>query len=134
MMENAAHETAFNEKVKARLNSDEWDIQVARNVLQRRRRKRYMIAAFGSTVSLAVAASLIFAILPGMQGGTFQGGEALNRFVNAQIEGTWEKVFAESTPAEGNETVLVDIQYDRSMDTMIDDALAQRISTQKLPQ
>lgn len=132
-METEAHETVFNEKVKARLNSDEWDIQIARNVLRNHRRKRYTIAAFGSAVSLAVAASLIFAILPGMQGGTLQGGEALNRFVNAQIEGTWEKVFAESAPAEGNETVLVDTQYDRNMDTIIDETLAQRNSAQRLP-
>jgi hypothetical protein len=132
MMETTAHETAFDEKVKAKLNSDEWDIQIARNVLRRRRRKRYTIAAFGSAISLAVAASLIFAILPGMQSGTLQG-EALNGFVNAQVEGTWKKAFAGSALPEGSETELVDIQYDRSMDTMIDRTLAQRNSTQILP-
>ena len=132
-METMDHETAFDEKVKARLNNDEWNVQIAKNVLRSRRRKRYTIAAFGSAVSLAVAASLIFAILPGMQGGTLQGGEALNKFVNAQIEGTWEKVFTESAPAEGNEMVLVDTQDDRSMDTMIDETLAQRNFAQKLP-
>ena len=131
MMETEAHETEFNEKVKARLDSDEWDVQVARNVL-RRRQRRYTIAVVGSAVSLAVAASLIFAILPGMQGGTLQG-EELNRFVNAQVEGTWGKVFAESALAEGSEMVFVDIQSDKSMDKMIDDTLAQRISAQKLP-
>jgi DNA-directed RNA polymerase specialized sigma24 family protein len=132
MMKTVDHKTAFDEKVKTRLNSDEWDIRIARNVLRSRRRKRYTIAAFGSAVSLAVAASLIFAILPDMQGETLQGGEALNRFVNAQVEGTWEKVFAESAPDEGNETVFVDIQSDKSMDTMIDETLAQRNSAQKL--
>jgi hypothetical protein len=81
---------------------------------------------------LAVAASLIFAILPGMQSGTLQG-EALNGFVNAQVEGTWKKAFAGSALPEGSETELVDIQYDRSMDTMIDRTLAQRNSTQILP-
>jgi len=125
-METVAHETAFDEKVEARLNSNEWDIQVARNVLRRRRRKRYTIAAVGSAASLAMAASLIFAILPGMQGGTIEG-EELNRFVNAQVEGTWKKVFAGNALPDDSETVLIEARYDTSMDTMIDETLAQRL-------
>jgi hypothetical protein len=126
MMETMAHETAFDDKVKARLNSDEWDIQIARSVLRKHRRKRYAIAAIGSIASMAVAASLIFAILPGMQGGTPEG-EALNRFVNAQVEGTWKKVFTGNALPDDSETVLIEAQYDTSMDAMIDETLAQRL-------
>ncbi len=112
-MKQETRERALNEQVAARLKSPGWDIQIARNVLKKRRRRNYTFAAVGS-VSLAMAASLMFAILPGMLGGASEG-DLLSQFVNAQVEGTWQKVFAES-----------ETQFDRSTDTLIDETLAQR--------
>jgi hypothetical protein len=125
-MKIQARETAFNERVEARLDSSEWNMQIARNVLRRRRRRTYSIAAAGSAVSLAMAASLIFAILPGIRGGTSEGAE-LNQFVNAQVDGTWKKVFIEGTHPDDSETVLGEAQYDMNTDTLIDETLAQRL-------
>ncbi len=119
-------ETAFNKKVEDRLRSSEWNMQIARNVLQRRSRRKYIIAAAGSAASLAMAASLIFAILPGFRGETTEGAE-LNQFVNAQIEGTWKKVFSGNGIPDDNETILGQSQDYTSTDTLIDETLAQRL-------
>jgi len=114
-MKYKTRETAFNEQVEARMKSSDWDMQIARNVLKKRRKRNYALAAVGSVASLAIAASLVFAILPGMLGGSSEGAR-LNQFVNAQVEGTWQKVFSES-----------EAQYDASTDTLIDETLAQRL-------
>jgi hypothetical protein len=124
-MKNQTRETAFNEQVAARLKSADWDIQIAGNVLRRRRKRNYTFAAVGSAASLAMAASLIFAILPGMLGGTSDGAR-LNQFVNAQVEGTWKKVFTESALPDDSKTVLVEYQDDTDTDELIDETLAQR--------
>jgi hypothetical protein len=115
-MKNETRERAFNEQVAVRLKSSDWDLQIARNVLTRRRRRmNYIFAAASSAASLAMAASLIFAVLPGMLDGASEGAR-LNQFVNAQVEGTWQKVFAES-----------ETQYDTGTDALIDETLAQRL-------
>lgn len=124
-MRTETREKAFDEKVTARLNNPDWDLQIARNVLGKRRRKNLAFAAAGSAVSLAMAASLIFAVLPGMLGGASEGAR-LNQFVNAQVEGTWKKVFSESEIMDDSETVLAGYQYDSSTDDLIDETLAQR--------
>ncbi|OHD64341.1 MAG: hypothetical protein A2176_01770 [Spirochaetes bacterium RBG_13_51_14] len=125
MMDTAAHERAFNKNIRDRLNSDEWSFQVARGVM-RHRRKRFAVAAVGSTATAAAAASLVIALLYWFQAGSTDG-ERLNRFVNAQVVGTWKKVFTDSSLPGENDTILVDAQYDESLDSMIEATLLQRL-------
>jgi hypothetical protein len=125
MMETM-NEKRFDDRIAARLKSDEWDLRIAGRVLRRRRTKRLGIAAAGTASSLALAATLVFAVLPGLWGGA-KTGEELNYFVNAQVTGTWNTVFTESAMAVGTESSVTDAQYDDDMDAMIDETLEQRL-------
>ncbi|MBN2160989.1 MAG: hypothetical protein JW807_16480 [Spirochaetes bacterium] len=119
------HDNKFNEAIEARLRSGEWDRSIAGRVLRRRRRKLYMRGAVGSAASMALAASLIFGIIPAFRGGTVEG-EAMNRFVNAQVEGVWGRTAQVSGVQESNDVLIVDARYDTSTDIMIEQALEGR--------
>lgn len=115
----------FNEAIEARLSSGEWDRSIAGKVLRRRRRKLYVRGAVGSAASMALAASLIFGIIPAFQGGTVEG-EAMHRFVNAQVEGVWGRTAQAGAVQVSNDVLIVDARYDTSTDIMIEQALEGR--------
>lgn len=119
------HEKTFDDRIAVRLNSDEWDLRIS-GLVRQRRRKRLGIAAAGTASSLALAATLVFAVLPGLWGGA-TAGEELNYFVNAQVTGTWNTVFTGSAQAVVTESSDANDQFDNDMDTMIDETLAQRL-------
>lgn len=121
----ALHEKKFNEDIDSRLRSGEWDRTIACNVLRKRRRTLYARGAVGSAVSMALAASLIFGILPLFRNGTAEG-EAMNSFVNAQVDGVWEHA-AVNWDQEPDDAALVDARYDAGTDVMIDQALEGRL-------
>lgn len=120
------HEKEFDDRIEARLKSDEWDFGIAGTVNRRRRRKTMGIAAAGTASSLALAAMLAVAVLPGLWGGA-KAGEQLHSFVNAQVAGTWNTVFPGSVLAAGTDVSSADEQYDDDVDTIIEETLAQRL-------
>ncbi len=125
MMETL-HEKLFDDRIAARLKSEEWNIGIAGAVNRRRRTRRLGFAAAGTISSLALAAMLAIAVLPGLWGGS-KAGEELNYFVNAQVAGTWNTVFAGGAQVVGTDASVVDERYDEDMDAVIDEALAQRL-------
>lgn len=120
------HEKKFNEAIESRLRSGEWNRTIAGNVLRRRRRALYLRGAVGSAASMALAASLVFGIIPAFQYGTVEG-EAMNRFVNAQVDGVWDHAVAATGDNQGDEAVIVEARYDNSTDIMIDQTLEGRL-------
>jgi hypothetical protein len=124
-MEPVNNEKLFDDRINARLKSETWDLGVARNVFRRRRRKHYLFGISGSVGSMA-AAVLLALFLTAAPEGT-QYGEGMNRFVNAQVQGTWNQVFAGSQAQDSREAVFGEAEYDASVDTMIDETLSERL-------
>lgn len=119
------NEQFYDSRINARMKSAEWDLGMARNVLRRRRRKQYLLGASGSAGSVA-AAVILALFLTAMPAGT-RYGEGLNSFVNAQVQGTWNQVFAGANAQVKTNSVFVEAEFDQSVDTMIDETLAQRL-------
>ncbi|HOT46846.1 MAG TPA: hypothetical protein PLM53_17940 [Spirochaetota bacterium] len=125
MMETINHEKLFNDRINARLRSEEWDLGVARDVFRRRRNRHYLIGASGSLGSMA-AAVLVALFLTAAPDAT-RYGEGVNALVNAQIQGTYNQVFAGRTAADNSTAVFAEAQFDDSTDAMIDETLEQRL-------
>ncbi len=119
------NEEIMDREIEVRMRSEVWDRGVARGVFRRRRLKRYVAMASGAAASMAAAAVLFIAILPGIRGGYVEG-EALNGFVNAQVEGTWKSVF-DAELQNGGESLVSDARYDDSLDVFIADTLELRL-------
>ena len=117
------HDEQFNREILSRLESDQWNNMIAGRVLQKRRNRRMRIAA--GTASLATAALILFAIVP-VNTGNDEYGDSMNSFVNTQLRGTWTKVFANSNLPEVDSVVMMEAQYDDSVDDFIDTTLVQR--------
>ena len=109
-------EALFNAQIDARLKSDAWNREVARNVYRQRRKTRYRTGVSGLIGSLAAAALIALFLTTGIQEGSREGDE-LNALVNAQVEGTWNRVFADTRVPESDDT----------LDALIDDTLAERL-------
>lgn len=117
------HDEQFNREILSRLESDQWNNTIAGRVFQKRRNRRMRIAA--GTASLATAALILIAILP-MNTGNNEYGDSMNSFVNTQLRGTWTKVFANSNLPEADSVVMMEAQYDDTVDDFIDTTLVQR--------
>lgn len=115
-MKAVNNEALFNAEIDERLKSDAWNREIARNVYGQRRKTRNRIGVIGSIGSLAAAALITLFLTTGIQEGSREGDE-LNAFVNAQVEGTWNRVFADTRVPESDDT----------LDAMIDDTLAERL-------
>ncbi len=125
MREAMNHEKLFNDRINARLNSDEWDLGVARDVFHRRRRKHYIFGVSGSLGSMAAAVLVVLFLTAAPEATKY--GEGLNSLVNAQVQGTWNQVFAGIQAAESDTAVFVEAEYDESVDAMIDETLSERL-------
>jgi len=125
-MMKTMHEKLFDDRIASRLKSDEWDLGIAGAVNRRRRSRKIGFAAAGTISSLALAAMLAIAVLPGLWGGAGAGGD-LNYFVNAQVAGTWNTVFTGAGQAVESDASVVDPGYEDDIDTFIDDTLAMRL-------
>jgi hypothetical protein len=124
-MEPVNNERLFNERIDARLKSAEWDLGMARTVLGRRRRKRYILGISGSVGSMAAAALVALLVTAAPEGTPY--GEELHSLVNAQVQGTWNQVFADRRVVDGGRAIFEETQFDTTVDTMIDETLAQRL-------
>lgn len=124
-MKTTGHERALDAAVRSRMEDSAWDLAVARGVLKKRRGK-IIRSAVASAASLAAAASLVFALTTATLTGSSEGA-ALNSFVNAQVEGTWQDVSHREDAAGSVEPLLADAVTDESLDAVIDDALARRL-------
>jgi len=125
MMKTTDHNRAFDAAVRSRLEDSAWDLGIARGVLKKRRRK-VVLSAVASVASLAATASLVFTLTTATITGSPEGA-ALNSFVNAQVEGTWQNVYSRADATGSGEALLVDAELDDSLDTVIDDALSRRL-------
>jgi hypothetical protein len=124
-VETTNHEKFFNDRIDARLRSDEWDLGVARKIIRRRRKKQYLIGASGSLGSMAAAVLVAFFITAAPEATRY--GEGVNTLVNAQVQGTYSQVFPERASAESSAAVFAEAQFDDSTDTMIEETLEQRL-------
>jgi len=124
-MEPVNNERLFSERIDARLKSAEWDLGVARGVLGRRRRNRY-IFGFSGSIGFVAAAVLVALFLTASPEAT-QYGEGLHSLVNAQVRGTWNQVFADRQTVESDASIFVETQDDAGVDAMIDATLSQRL-------
>lgn len=120
------HNRAFDDAIRSRLEDDTWDRGIARGVLRKRRSRKVVLSAVASVASLAAAASLVFTLTTATITGSPEGA-ALNSFVNAQVEGTWQNVYSRADATESGEALLVDAELDESLDAVIDDALSRRL-------
>lgn len=124
-MEPGNNEGFFNERIDARLKSAEWDLAMARTVLGRRRKKRYILGVSGSVGSMAAAALVALLVTAAPEVTPY--GEGLHSLVNAQVRGTWNQVFADRQASESDTSIFVETQDDPGVDTIIDETLAQRL-------
>ena len=124
-METINHDMLCNDRIEARLRSDEWDLGVERNVIRRRRKKQYLIGASGSLGSMAAAVLVALCLTAAPEATRY--GEGVNTLVNAQVQGTYDQVFAGRTASESGNAVFAEAQFDDSTDAMIDETLAERL-------
>lgn len=124
-MEPVNNERLFNERIDARLKSAEWDLGVARGVLGRRRRNRYIFGFSGSIASMAAAVILVLVMTAAPE--RTPNGEGLHSLVNAQVRGTWNQVFADRQVVESDASIFVETQDDAGVDAMIDATLSERL-------
>ncbi len=121
MMER--HDEIMEREIEKRMASDLWDRGVARSVVRRRRAR--FAGASGAAASLAAAALIFFAVLPGLRQGPTEG-EALYRFVTAQVDGTWGRVFEGDAPT-GPTAAVLEENFDNGLDDLIGEALTSRL-------
>jgi hypothetical protein len=125
-MKTTNHEKVFDTIIEARMHSDTWDNQIAHRVIGRRKKRQYAAVSTCVASSMAAAAIIIFAILPGFRNSA-QEVEGLNNLINAQIAGTRQDALAGVIINRNYDIQHVDAQYDESLDDLIDDTLVQRL-------
>ncbi len=116
-------EEIMNQEITSRLGSEEWNTLMAARVFKERRSRR--IQFVGVAASLATAAVILLAILP-LNKAVNGYGDSMNSFVNSQLRGTWNNVFANSSLPEADSVVMMEAQYDDSMDNFISTTMDQR--------
>ncbi len=79
------------EEIRKRLESDDWNIRIARGVRHARRKSR-IIWISSSSASVAVA-SLIVAVFIGFGSRESSPQSELHAFIGKQVEGTYQQVF-----------------------------------------
>lgn len=124
-MKTTDHNRAFDLAIRSRQEDGAWDLGIARGVVKIRRR-RVVLSAVATAASLAAAASLVFTLTTATITGSPEGAE-LNSFVNAQVQGTWQKVYSRADATASGDALLVDAELDESLDAVIDDALSRRL-------
>ena len=113
----------MNHEISSRLGSEEWNTMMAEKVFKKRRNRRIQLA--GGAASLATAALILLAILP-LNRAASGYGDNMNSFVNSQLRGTWNRVFANSSLPEADSVVMIEARYDDSMDSFISNTMDQR--------
>src|SRR5208337_3407164 len=83
-------ETSFDRIIDDRLASDDWNLQIARSLIKRKRRKKNIFMVSGLAISLAAGAFISSMLMP-VSRNVISEGEELNNFIQAQVDGTWRK-------------------------------------------
>ncbi len=117
-------ETSFDGIIEARLASDDWNLQIARRLLRRKRRKNIFIVS-GLAIALVAGAFISSMIMPVSLNAVAEG-EELNNFIQAQVDGTWRINSVSTVQVGKNEISFVGAQYDASLDEMIEETLSER--------
>lgn len=97
-----------------RLNNDQWDSLISKNVLKKRRLKNRTIISSTAAVAASLVVAFVFTLNPFDENKTVDQN-TLNSFISKQIEG----VYKEAVTVNAN-TKSMDI------DSLIDDTITER--------
>lgn len=115
-------ELRMEDEIRKRINSQEWDSKIATNVTKlhkRRIKKNIFVVSLSSLAATVVFVFLLF-LNPGNQ-----SPDKYEKFIQAQIEGTYSEVFNENylqNRSNNSDDIIV---YD-NIDLLIDSALSRR--------
>ncbi len=113
----------FDDEIKIRENSPEWDIEIASKVISKVRKSRVKHSITISLSSLAAAAAVIvFALLFVIKEEPVTNYEQL---ILTQLNGTYKEVFQEELQEISSMNNDSAIEYD-SIDQLIDNTLSMR--------
>ncbi len=119
------HESNFDKIIDARLRSDDWNMAIARSLIERKRRKKYKLLAVGLALTFGSAVLIMGRLVP--QSPTLPSeGEELNNFIQAQVDGTWKRNAGGTLRIDNREIFIASSQYDTSLDEIIEEALSER--------
>lgn len=124
-MADMEQETRFDRIIDARLASDDWNLQIARSLVKRKRRKKNIFIISGLAILLTAGAFISNMHAP-VSRNVVAEGEELDNFIQAQVDGTWRKNSAGTVRIGRNDISLVGAQYDASLDEMIEETLSER--------
>ena len=113
----------FSEKIRERLESDEWDRAIAIRVLSAMRKKRRRMAATSLT-SLTAAAAILLAFVFALKSPS--APDRIDRFITSQLDGTYYSVFKTSYRESLPSIIASQSPPDDDIDTLIDETLTMR--------
>ncbi|HSV96591.1 MAG TPA: hypothetical protein VLM75_06615 [Spirochaetota bacterium] len=120
-MNDTKADAIMGAEIRRRLNDDGWNYEIAGRVLARRRKTVRFRAFAGAFSGAALAAALaFFAILPGA---VDSGNGTLYLFVNAQVDGAYDDVFAASRKPDAAATEFATLD---ATDAFIDSVMVER--------
>lgn len=104
----------MNDEIKKRLESKDWNLDIARKVLEKKNTEKSRIIKGTFTVTLAAAASIIALFL--FQLIKVNNVETYDQYINKQVEGTYSYVFGKTEDSDDMDDV----------ESLIDDAMDSR--------
>lgn len=116
-MQNKYHQHITSEELKKKENSHEWSYQIAKQVLNRRRKKR-KYSAFASSAVLSLFLGIF--ILFYLNSNNFSEESKLEQLFSLQVEETYKEVF-HTEKSSNVESIFIN-----GVDSIIDETLSMR--------
>jgi hypothetical protein len=113
----------FSEKIRERIESNEWDREIASRVLSAIRKKRKRIAV-ASLSSLATAAMIVVAFIFVLNSPS--APDKIDQFITSQLDGTYNSVFNKSYRESLPSILSSQLPPDDDIDILIDETLTMR--------
>ena len=110
----------FSEKIRERLESDEWDRAIAAGVLSAMRKKRRRLAATSLTAAAAILLAFVFVLK------SPSAPDRIDRFITSQLDGTYNSVFNTSYRESLPSIIASQSPPDDDIDMLIDETLTMR--------
>ncbi len=113
----------FSEKIRERIESNEWDREIASRVLSAIRKRRRRMAATLLT-SLATAAIIVLAFIFVLNSPS--APDKIDQFITSQLDGTYKSVFNKSYRESLPSILSSQSPPDDDIDILIDETLTMR--------
>jgi predicted PurR-regulated permease PerM len=113
----------FSEKIRERIESNEWDREIASRVLSAIRKKRKRMVA-ASLTSLATAAMILLAFIFVLNSPSTP--DKIDQFITSQLDGTFNSVFNKGYRESLASLLSSQTPPDDDIDILIDETLTMR--------